>query len=100
MGILHWSIIHLSNSQLVQGPTKSITASVLSRSPDLTFFTGSFDGAVKAFDLPSGSCRAVEGTGHSGKIVGLAIDDKNKDQIWSAAWGSPSLQLIKGNMFT
>jgi hypothetical protein len=82
-----------------QGPTKSITASVLSRSPGTTFFTGSFYVTEKAFDLPSAECRPVDGPGHNGKIVGLAQDDKNKDLVWSAAWGSPSLLLIKGGAF-
>lgn len=75
------------------GPTKAITASALA---DKTFYTGSFDGGVKAFSA-SGECEDVTGPGHSGQIVGLAPNGKGT--TYSAAWDD-KIAAIEGDKFT
>ena len=74
------------------GPTRAVTASALS---EKTFYTGSFDGGLKAFS-DAGACENVEGQGHSGQIVGLAPDGKGT--VYSAAWDD-KIAAIKGAEF-
>lgn len=83
-----------SKQRKVYGPTKAVTATALS---DKTFFTGSFDGGVKAFALDGGECSDVTGGGHSARIAGLAFDGKGK--IWSAGWDD-KVATIEGNAFS
>lgn len=88
----------------VYGPTKAITAATLAGSGDSqTFYTGSFDGTVKAFSVGSGygdkegECVNVGGTGHSSRIVGLASDGKNK--VFTAGWDD-KIAAIEGDGFS
>lgn len=71
----------------LHGPTKAITASIFSSGNEKTFYAGSFDGTVKAFDFSGkedGLCREVEGTGHTALVASFADDGKGK--VWSAGW--------------
>ena len=68
------------------GPSKAITSSILADNHK-TFYTGSFDGAVKAFEVhgnDEGLCHEVEGTGHNALVAGMATDGEG--MVWSAAW--------------
>ena len=71
----------------LQGPTKAITSSVLVDDKEKTFYTGSFDGGVKAFDVggsEEGLCHDVSGTGHSALVQSMTQDGQGK--VWSAGW--------------
>lgn len=57
----------------------------MSVNPEPTFFTGSFDGSVRAFDLPSGQAYAVEGQPGEGQISGMASDRSTGD-VWASTW--------------
>jgi WD40 repeat protein len=73
---------------LLQGPPRAISASVLVDKPNPTFYTGSFDGTVRAFELPSGNCSAVEGSQGDGQVTGFAVDPSEADgKLWSTGWG-------------
>lgn len=80
-----------------QGAPKAISASVLASKPEPTFYTGSFDGSVRAFEMPSGKCSAVEGSRGEGQVTGFAVDEKSGDEnVWSTGWGAAGgLQAIK-----
>lgn len=68
----------------LQGPTKAVTVTALTGSgKDQTFYTGSFDGSMKAFTA-DGMCWDVTGAGHSSRIVGLAPNGAGK--VYSAGW--------------
>ncbi|KAK4688195.1 WD repeat-containing protein 1 (actin-interacting protein 1), partial [Tremellales sp. Uapishka_1] len=75
----------------LHGPTKAITASVLS-SKEKTFYAGSFDGTIKKFDS-EGVCEDVEGTGHSARIAGLATSE---EKVWSAGWDDKVSSMENG----
>jgi WD40 repeat protein len=71
----------------LHGPTKAITSSVLASDQDKTFYAGSFDGTMKAFDLggsEEGLCHDVSGSGHTALVAALTDDGKGK--VWSAGW--------------
>lgn len=82
-----WRVLH--------GPTKSITAAALDK--EQTFYTGSFDGSVKAFSVNNGECSDVGGSGHSARIVGIAPN--GQDKVFTAAWDD-KIATITGNEFT
>jgi WD40 repeat protein len=69
----------------IQGPTKAVTASTLATKPEPTFFTGSFDGSVRAFDLPSGEAHAVEDQSGEGQISGMSADSST-GEVWASTW--------------
>ncbi|KAI5454488.1 WD40 repeat-like protein [Naganishia albida] len=74
-----------SSWRKIHGPTKAVTAATLSAKPEPTFFTGSFDGSVRAFDLPSGEAFAVLEQPGEGQISGLAADSST-GEIWASTW--------------
>jgi hypothetical protein len=53
--------------------------------PEPTFFTGSFDGSVRAFDLPSGEAHTVDGQSGEGQITGMSADEETGD-VWASTW--------------
>jgi len=87
-----------------QGAPRGISASVFAPTPEPTFYTGSFDGSVRAYEIPSGKCSAVEGSKGDGQVTGLAVDKTEKGEgsgkVWSTGWGAAGgLQAIKGVQF-
>ena len=83
----------------LHGPTKAITASTYSIASDKTFYAGSFDGTVKAFDFSGkedGLCSEVEGTGHSALVSAFA--DGGNGKVWSAGWDD-KVAAIEGANF-
>ncbi|KAJ9109115.1 hypothetical protein QFC21_000443 [Naganishia friedmannii] len=79
-----WRKIYAS-TPCQEGPTKAVTASTLLAKPEPTFFTGSFDGSVRAFDLPSGDAHTVEGQSGEGQITGMSADEDTGD-VWASTW--------------
>ncbi|KAJ9128170.1 hypothetical protein QFC24_000462 [Naganishia onofrii] len=79
------SIVSLSLDGTLNGPTKAVTASTLLAKPEPTFFTGSFDGSVRAFDLPSGQAHTVDGQSGEGQITGMSADEET-GYVWASTW--------------
>ena len=82
----------------LHGPTKAVTASALA---DKTFYTGSFDGGVKAFEVGKGGkddglCVDVTGPGHTALVS--ALTTSSKDKIRSAGWDD-KVSSIAGTEF-
>ncbi|KAK4134007.1 WD40 repeat-like protein [Trichocladium antarcticum] len=70
--------------RVVQGHNKSVTAlSVASDSKGKTLTTGSFDGRVCSWDVPTGIGRAVEGQAHSNQVTQFA---SVAGQTFSVGW--------------
>ncbi|KAH8434765.1 WD40 repeat domain-containing protein [Aspergillus melleus] len=75
--------------QVVQGHQKNITSltSFTSGSDsNETLWTGSFDGRVCSWDVPSGTAEEVDGDSHSTYIAGLAPTREGAGRIYSVAW--------------
>ncbi|PYI01070.1 WD40 repeat-like protein [Aspergillus sclerotiicarbonarius CBS 121057] len=74
--------------QVIQGHQKNITSLTQSRSgsdPE-TLWSGSFDGRVCSWDVPTGAAEEVEGDGHTTYIAGLAPTQEGNGRIYSVAW--------------
>ncbi|KAG7527686.1 hypothetical protein FFLO_06688 [Filobasidium floriforme] len=85
----------------IHGAPKAISSSVLANKPEPTFYTGSFDGSVRAFELPTGKCSAVEGSKGEGQVTGFAYDESVEDgKVWTTGWGAAGgLQAIKAGTY-
>jgi len=71
-------------SRVVRGHQKNITAAGISGS---TFFTGSYEGRVLAWDTTAGVAAKVEGDCHSNYVAGFtASDPKGEDDVYSVGW--------------
>ncbi|KAF1809335.1 WD40 repeat-like protein [Eremomyces bilateralis CBS 781.70] len=87
-------------SKVVTGHQKNITSSVLS---DQTFYTGSFDGRVRAWDIATGLAEKIDGNGPSNYIAGMSavpLDaSKEPGSIYVASWDD-TLRSISAKTFT
>lgn len=75
-------------TRIVQGHQKNITSlasSGTSSGSSETLWTGSFDGRVCSWDVPSGKGTELTGDGHPNYIAGIASVDCGKE-IYSVAW--------------
>ncbi|PYH84919.1 WD40 repeat-like protein, partial [Aspergillus uvarum CBS 121591] len=74
--------------QVIQGHQKNITslAQFHSGSDTETLWSGSFDGRVCHWDVPTGTAEEVEGDGHTAYIAGLAPTQEGVGRIYSVAW--------------
>ncbi|KAE8350267.1 WD40 repeat-like protein [Aspergillus coremiiformis] len=74
--------------QVVQGHQKNITSltSYRSGSDNVTLWTGSFDGRICSWDVPTGTAEEVDGESHSSYIAGLAPTQEGVGRIYSVAW--------------
>ncbi|KAF2808021.1 WD40 repeat-like protein [Mytilinidion resinicola] len=71
-------------TQVVRGHQKNVTAAAIS---DSTFFTGSFEGRIRAWDISTGLADKVDGDGHSNYVAGLtATSAKGEPQVYSVGW--------------
>jgi WD40 repeat protein len=43
-----------------------------------TFFTGSYDGRIHAYDLGDSSCKAITGAGHTNAVVALVASEDGR----------------------
>ncbi|KAB8263752.1 transcriptional regulator of RNA polII, SAGA, subunit-domain-containing protein [Aspergillus pseudonomiae] len=74
--------------QVIQGHQKNITSLTHSRpsSGNDTLWTGSFDGRVCSWDVPTGTAEEADGESHSTYIAGLAPTQEGNGRIYSVAW--------------
>ncbi|PIG69290.1 actin cortical patch component [Aspergillus arachidicola] len=74
--------------QVIQGHQKNITSLTQSHagSDNGTLWTGSFDGRVCSWDVPTGTAAEVDGESHSTYIAGLASTQEGNGRIYSVAW--------------
>ncbi|QMW27488.1 hypothetical protein G4B84_002777, partial [Aspergillus flavus NRRL3357] len=74
--------------QVIQGHQKNITSLTQSHhgSDNGTLWTGSFDGRVCSWDVPTGTAAEVDGESHSAYIAGLAPMQEGNGRIYSVAW--------------
>lgn len=71
-------------TRVVRGHQKNITAAAISGS---TLFTGSYEGRVLAWDIPTGVADKVEGDCHSNYVAGFATSDtKSEAEVFSVGW--------------
>lgn len=71
-------------TKVVRGHQKNITAAGISGS---TFFTGSYDGRVLAWDTASGIADKVEGDSHSNYVAGFTTSDSSAEsEVFSVGW--------------
>lgn len=71
-------------TKVVRGHQKNVTAAGIA---DSTFFTGSYEGRVCAWDMSSGLAEKVDGDAHSNYVAGLAASThKGEAQIYSVGW--------------
>ncbi len=75
---------HQSPTRVVRGHQRSITAAAISGS---TFFTGSYEGRVLAWETSTGIAAKVDGDSHSNYVAGITASDSNGEiQIFSVGW--------------
>ncbi|ORY01039.1 WD40-repeat-containing domain protein [Clohesyomyces aquaticus] len=71
-------------TRVIRGHQKNVTAAEISGS---TFFTGSYEGRVLAWDVPKGLADKVEGDAHSNYVAGIAASLSNGEaEVFSVAW--------------
>lgn len=82
-------------SRVVRGHQKNITAAAMAGS---TFFTGSYEGRVLAWDTAAGVAAKIEGDGHSNYVAGFAASDpKGEDDVFSVGWDDTLRSISVGN---
>lgn len=71
-------------TRVVRGHQKNVTAAGISGS---TFFTGSYEGRVCAWDTSTGLAEKVEGDAHSNYVAGFtASKEKGEAEVFSVGW--------------
>jgi WD40 repeat protein len=88
-------------TRVVRGHQKNITAAGIS---DSTFFTGSYEGRVCAWDLDIGLADKVDGDAHSNYVAGFTTSKaRSEAEVFSVAWDdtlrsiSVSQKIFTGN---
>ncbi|KAF2687651.1 WD40 repeat-like protein [Lentithecium fluviatile CBS 122367] len=86
-------------SRVVRGHQKNITAAGISGS---TFFTGSYEGRVLAWDTATGSATKVEGDCHSNYVAGFtASDPRSESDVFSVGWDDTLRSIsVSSKIFT
>ncbi|KAF2794054.1 WD40 repeat-like protein [Melanomma pulvis-pyrius CBS 109.77] len=86
-------------TRVVRGHQKNITAAGSSGS---TFFTGSYEGRVLAWDLATGLADKVEGDSHSNYVAGFtASESKAEAEIFSVGWDDTLRSIsVSSKIFT
>ncbi|KAF2671066.1 WD repeat-containing protein 2 [Microthyrium microscopicum] len=82
-------------TKVVQGHQRNITAAGMKGS---TFFTGSYEGRVCAWDTKTGTAEKIDGDSHSNYVAGFAAEH-GKDRVYSVAWDD-SVRCISAGTFT
>jgi WD repeat-containing protein 1 (actin-interacting protein 1) len=72
--------------KIVQSHQKNITAAGLSSSTPPTLFTGSSDGRVLSWDIPSGKGTQVSGSPHTNYVSGFTATEEGQGRIYSIGW--------------
>ncbi|KIW05719.1 uncharacterized protein PV09_03577 [Verruconis gallopava] len=81
-------------TRVITGHQKSITAAAIS---DKTFYTGSFEGRVCAWDLATGTAEKIDGDTHTNYVSGITSDPK-QDRVYSVGWDD-TLRCISAKTF-
>jgi WD40 repeat protein len=81
--------------KVVKGHQKNITAATISGK---TFYTGSYDGRVCAWDLATGAAEKVDGESHTNYISSFSSDPK-QDRVYSVGWDD-TLRCISAQTYT
>jgi WD40 repeat protein len=82
-------------TKVIRGHQKNVTASEISAD---TFFTGSADGRVRAWNVSTGIAEDIDGDRHTNYIAALAADPKS-DRVYSVGWDD-TLRCISAKTFT
>ncbi|KAL9108579.1 MAG: hypothetical protein Q9227_006665 [Pyrenula ochraceoflavens] len=85
-------------TRTLTGPQKSITATAASDSSTSapTFYTGSYDGRLCAWDTTTGTASSISGNGHSNIISGLTC---THNHVYSTSWDD-TLRAVDPNAST
>lgn len=75
-------------TKVVHGHQKNITAVGVTDTGSKagTFWSGSYDGRICAWDVSSGACDIVDGEGHPSYVAGLAATKEGSGRIYSVGW--------------
>jgi WD repeat-containing protein 1 (actin-interacting protein 1) len=86
-------------TKIVRGHQKNITASGISGS---TFFTGSYEGRVCAWNTTTGLAEKVDGDSHSNYVSGISTaGSAGKDQVYTVGWDDTLRNIsVSTNTFT
>ena len=83
-------------TKIVTGHQKSITAATIA---DKTFYTGSFEGRVRAWDLSTGLADPIDGDTHTNYVSGIASDaSSSSDKVYTVGWDD-TLRCISAKTF-
>jgi WD40 repeat protein len=82
-------------TKVVTGHQKSITAAAIA---DKTFYTGSFEGRVSAWDLGTGIADKIDGDAHTNYVSGIAAEPTSSDKVYTTAWDD-TLRSISAKTF-
>lgn len=82
-------------TKVVRGHQKNITAATVSEN---TFYTGSYEGRVCAWDIATGEAEKVDGDSHTNYVADFAAEPK-KDRVYSVGWDD-TLRCISAHTFT
>lgn len=81
-------------TRVVRGHQKNITSAAISND---TFYTGSYEGRVCAWDVSNGEAAAVDGSGPTNYVAGLSADPNGS--IYTVSWDD-TLRSISERTFT
>ncbi|EKG22594.1 hypothetical protein MPH_00062 [Macrophomina phaseolina MS6] len=81
-------------TKVIRGHSKNVTAAGIQ---DSTFYTGSYDGRVRAWDVNSGLADNVDGESHSNYVAGFtASTESGEPRVYSVGWDD-TLRTISTN---
>lgn len=84
-------------TKVVRGHSKNITAAGIQ---DSTFYTGSYDGRVRAWDIKTGLADSIDGESHSNYVAGFtASAEGGEPRVYSVGWDD-TLRTISTNTKT
>jgi len=83
-------------TKVVTGHQKSVTAATIA---DKTLYTGSFEGRVRAWDLPTGTAEAIDGDAHTNYVSGITSDTRSgSGKVYTVGWDD-TLRCISAKTF-
>ncbi|KAK0615534.1 Actin-interacting protein 1 [Lasiodiplodia hormozganensis] len=81
-------------TRVIRGHSKNITAATIQ---DNTFYTGSYDGRVRAWDVSTGLAENIDGESHSNFVAGFSpSSDSGEPRVYSVGWDD-TLRQISSN---
>jgi WD40 repeat protein len=75
-------------TRVIHGHQKNITAAgmVDTGEKNSTFWSGSYDGRIYAWDVGAGICEPVDGDGHPSYVAGITATSEGQGRIYSVGW--------------